>query len=206
MVNISDEKSIIEHCRKKNRHAQKILFDTHFPKMLPVCLRYLKNDHDALEVLNNAFLKVFDKIKQYKAEGNLESWIKRIVINSSIDFVRSNRLYRENFIHTNEFHLYGEPREEDISPDDWEEDTTRFSKEDLLAMVGDLPPATRIVFNLYVIDDFTHKQISENLKISEGTSKWHLSNGRKILREKINQAVAVKNKNKNHGEEKIGRR
>ena len=206
MLNIHDENSVIEQCRKQNRHAQKILFDTHFKKMMPVCLRYLKSEEDALEVVNNAFLKVFTKISQYKSEGSLESWIKRIVINSAIDFVRSNKLYRENFIHTNEFYLYGEPQATAEPEDVWIEDASDLSKEEIFDMVSELPPATRIVFNLFVIDEFSHKQISKNLNISEGTSKWHLSNARKLLKEKINQAVATKNNIIKHGEEKFGRR
>ncbi|HKR06302.1 MAG TPA: RNA polymerase sigma factor [Bacteroidia bacterium] len=205
MVSILDEKVLVEQCRKRHRYAQKILFDKYFNKMMTVCLRYLKNEEDALEALNNAFLKVFAKINQYKSEGTLEAWIKRIVINSSIDFVRSNKLYRANFIHTNEFRLYGEPEEENTLMHEGF-DVLEFSKEEIFEMVEDLPPATRVVFNLYVVDEFSHQQISENLKISEGTSKWHLSNARKILKEKISKAVIVKNKNLNHGEEKAEHR
>jgi RNA polymerase sigma-70 factor (ECF subfamily) len=201
IVDLFDENVLLEQCRKQNRSAQKILYETHFKKMMPVCLRYLKNEHDALEVLNNSFLKVFTKINQYKSEGSLEAWIKRIVINSSIDFVRSNKSYRVNFIHTTEFHQYGEPDEEDISTNEVFDSALNFTREEIFEMVKELPQATRIVFNLYVVDEFTHKKISENLKISEGTSKWHLSNARKILKEKIKLAVA-ENKKTNHGEEK----
>ena len=198
MLSILDEKRLIEQCRKKDRHAQRILFDTHYKKMMPVCLRYLKSEDDSLEVINNAFLKVFDKLHQYKSEGSLESWIKRIVINCTIDFVRSNKAYKDNFIHTNEFHLYGEPREENDLTEEFE-GNINISKEEILDMVSKLPPATRVVFNLYVIDEFSHQQICEKLKISVGTSKWHLSNARKLLKEKLNQAIRVKNKNVNHG-------
>ena len=198
MLSILDEKALIEQCRKKNRHAQRILFDTHYKKMMPICLRYLKSEEDALEVINNAFLKVFNKISQYKSEGSLESWIKRIVINSTIDFVRSNKSYKDNFIHTNEFDLYGEPREE-LELDEEFDPILDFSKEELFEMVAKLPQATRVVFNLFVIDDFSHKQICEKLSISEGTSKWHLSNARKLLKEKLNQALVIKSKNINHG-------
>lgn len=201
MVSLLDEKALAEQCRKQNRHAQKVLFDKYFSKMMTVCLRYLKSEEDALEAVNNAFLKVFAKINQYKSEGSLESWVKRIVINTSIDFVRSNKSYRASFIHTSEFHLYGEPAEENGLTGEGV-DATDFSKEELFDMVAELPPATRIVFNLYVIDEFSHRQISENLKISEGTSKWHLSNARKILKEKINRAVILKKNNPAHGEEK----
>ena len=165
---------------------------------MPICLRYLKSEEDSLEVINNAFLKVFDKISQYKSEGSLESWIKRIVINSTIDFVRSNKSYKENFIHTNEFHLYGEPREETELIEEFDT-SLDFTKEEIFEMVAKLPQATRVVFNLFVIDDFSHKQICERLKISTGTSKWHLSNARRLLKEKLNQAVVIKSKNLNHG-------
>src|SRR4029078_4787133 len=98
-----DEKVLVDDCRKQNRNAQKILYESYLKKMLPVALRYLKSEDDALEVLNDAFLKVFLKIAQYKAEGSLESWIKRIVINASIDFVRRNKSYKSNFIRTDNF-------------------------------------------------------------------------------------------------------
>ncbi len=198
MVSIVDEKSLVDLCRKKNRQAQKLLFDTYFKKMMPICLRYLKNESDSLEVMNTAFLKVFDKIADYKAEGRLESWIKRIVINTTIDYIRSHKAYKEQFIHTNEFHLYGEPVEETDSSD-VVDDYPDFSKEEIFDMVATLPPATRVVFNLFVIDEFSHKQICEQLKISTGTSKWHLSNARTLLKEKINQAGVIKRKNVNHG-------
>jgi len=202
MESTFEEKTLVEQCRKQNRHAQRILFNKYFNKMMTICLRYLRNEEDALEALNNAFLKVFTKLNQYKSEGSLESWIKRIVINSSIDFVRSNKSYRKNFIHINEFHLYGNPEENTSTTELFGK--FDFSKEEIFEMVAELPQATRIVFNLYVIEEFSHRQISENLKISEGTSKWHLSNARKILKEKIHKAIIIKDKNSNHGEKTHG--
>lgn len=197
MLNTLDEKSLAEQCQKQDRNAQKILFDKYFKKMMTICLRYLKSEEDALEVLNNAFLKVFSKIYQYKSEGSLEAWIKKIVINSSIDFARSNKSYREKFIHTEDFSAYNSNTEFQNAEDNFLNAGTDLSSEQIFELVKELPPATRVVFNLYVIDEFTHKQIAENLKISEGTSKWHLSNARKILKEKINQTVG-NNKISNH--------
>ena len=190
VLNFTDGQVLLERCRKQDRSAQKILYEMYFQQMMTICLRYLKSEDDAREVLNDAFLKVFSKIEQFKSEGSLAAWIKRIVINSSIDFVRSNKSYRANFIHTNEFNLYGIPEEND-GPDATST-LPDLSKKEIFSLVENLPPATRIVFNLYVIDEFTHKQIAKNLKISEGTSKWHLSNARKILREKINQSLVYK--------------
>ncbi len=169
--------------------------------MIAVCLRYLKNREDASEVLNTAFLKVFEKLKQYKSEGSLEGWIKRIVINSSLDFIRSNKSYRDKFVLTDEFPLYGSPEEIDHEAIDFSDADMFLSKEEIVELISELPPATRIVFNLYVIDDFSHKQVARHLNISTGTSQWHLSNARKLLKEKINQAIIKKNNRNNviHG-------
>src|SRR5215510_6632755 len=111
MLKMLDEHTLVQECLRQNSNAQKTLYKKYFPKMIAVSLRYLKNKEDASEVLNTAFLKVFEKLKQYKSEGSLEGWIKRIVINSSLDFIRSNKTYRNNFILTDEFLLYGSPEE-----------------------------------------------------------------------------------------------
>ena len=196
---IADENSLVELCRNQSRSAQKNLYELYSGRMLTICLRYLKNEDDAMEVLNNAFMKVFAKITQYKSEGSLEGWVKRIVINSAIDFVRSQKTYKKKFILTDEFSFYGSPRdEEELADDDFSEEPF-ISTEQVFELVKELPPATRVVFNLYVVDEFTHHEIGEQLKISEGTSKWHLSNARKILREKINKIMAHPSKNYSHG-------
>ena len=199
--NIDDENSLVEQCRGQSRSAQKALYELYSGKMLTICLRYLKNEDDAMEVLNNAFLKVFSKITQYKSEGSLEGWIKRIVINSAIDFVRGNRTYKKKFILTDEFSLYGSPEEENGFGSDFYDTEIMVSTEQVFELVKELPPATRVVFNLYVVDEFKHHEIADRLKISEGTSKWHLSNARKILREKIKKVITIPHTSKNfyHG-------
>lgn len=192
MFSILDEKSLVEQCRKQNRNAQQVLFERYSPKMMTISLRYMKNEADALEVLNTSFLQVFSKLGQYKSEGSLEGWIKRIVINSSIDFIRNSKIYRNTFIHTNEFALDGSRAEDDDSENAFNLD---LSAKQIFELVQELPPATRVVFNLYVIDEFTHQQIAESLKISAGTSKWHLSNARTLLKEKIKQLILIEKKN-----------
>lgn len=187
MSRTPEENDLVEKCIKQNHHAQKILYDKYFNKMMAICLRYLKSEDDAAEALSNAFLKVFAKIKQYKSEGSLEGWIKKIVINSAIDFVRSNKAYRDKFVPTEEFSSYDSTEESDSSPDSLPDAGSHLSTEQIFELVKELPNATRIVFNLYVIDEFAHKQIAENIGISEGASRWHLSNAKKLLREKINQ-------------------
>ena len=129
----------------------------------------------------------------------MEGWIKKIVINTSLDFIRSNKTYRNKFILTAEFPSYdSSEKTDDVSFSDAE---MYLSGEEMFELISALPPATRIVFNLYVVDDFKHKQIAKQLNISTGTSQWHLSNARKLLREKINEAITKKNSSNNviHG-------
>src|SRR5688500_10228316 len=197
MLKMLDEHTLIQECLKQNSSAQKILYKKFFPKMIAVCLRYLKNREDASEVLNSAFLKVFEKLKQYKSEGSLEGWIKRIVINSSLDFIRRNKTYRNKFILTDEFQSYSSSEKQDNDTINFSDAEIYLSSEEIFELISALPPATRIVFNLYVIDGFAHKQIAKQLNISTGTSQWHLSNARKLLKEKINEAITKKNKSNN---------
>lgn len=202
MVNIPDDEiTLIELCLRENANAQRALFEKYYGKMSTVCLRYLKNEDDTLEVINNAFLRVFEKIAQFKAEGSLEAWIRRIVINAAIDFIKKDKAYRNRFVRTDEFSLYGKPDEHHDEEEGTMGADAHFSERELLAFVMELPPATRVVFNLYAIDNFSHKSISTQLKISEGTSKWHLSNARKILSERIVRELETKKNKLNHGTE-----
>ncbi len=143
--------------------------------MVTICLRYTKNESDAVEVLNNGFLKVFQNIQRYDAsKASIYTWIRTIVVNSCIDFVKKK--------------TRAEPYSE--LTDDMEiqvpaDVINRMKGAELLALVRSLPPATAAVFNLYVIEGYNHKQIAALLGISEGTSKWHLSEGRKSLQQKI---------------------
>ena len=150
--------------------------------MILLCLRYTKNEEDAVEVLNNGFLKVFNNIQRYEpGKASLYTWIRTIVINSCLDFIKSkNKIERH---------------EELTSAQEVQIDAEAINKMEvsrLLQLVRQLPPATQGVFNLYVIDGYNHKEISQMLKISEGTSKWHLSEARKSLQQMIKlQEVSI---------------
>lgn len=181
----NNEATLIEACRKKERHAQQTLFNLYHKKMMTICIRYLKHEEEALEVLHDAFMKIFDKISQFKPETYLELWIRRIVINTVIDYIRKNKNYKKNFISTDEFKEYGNPVENNDDITEFWEKASAIPSEKILQLINELPPATKIVFNMYAIDEFTHKQIAQELNISENTSKWHLSNARKLLKEEI---------------------
>ena len=145
--------------------------------MISICLRYTKNESDAVEVLNNGFLKVFKNIGKYQvSQGSLYTWIRTIIINSCLDFIKSKQrqeLHKE----------LNDAVEVHIDP----EAIKKINSEALLQMVRQLPPATMAVFNLYVVEGFKHKEIAELLNVTDGTSKWHLSEARKLLQKMIQQ-------------------
>ncbi len=149
--------------------------------MMTICLRYTKSQADALEVLNTGFYKVFKNIHQYDAaKAGLYTWIRTIIINSCINFLK----IRDK---KNPLQPLSEAPETVISPDI----TSKMNAAEVLELLKYLPPATKAVFNMYLIDGYSHKEISAMMNIKEGTSKWHLSEARKILQQKIKQMRTI---------------
>ena len=145
--------------------------------MMNFCLRYTKNEMDAMEVLNSGFYKVFKNIHQYDPDkASLYTWIRTIIINNCLDFIR----VKEKNIKAEEL---DKAEEIELEP----EIISKMKSVDLLEMIRQLPTATQTVFNLYVIEGYTHKEIGQMVGISEGTSKWHLSEARKILKQLIQE-------------------
>ena len=143
--------------------------------MISLCLRYTKNETDAVDVLNNGFLKVFKNIQRYDpGQASLYTWIRTIIVNSCLDFIRSKQRLEP-------LHELNEAAEVHVPA----EVISKMKATDLLDMIRQLPPATQAVFNLYVMDGYNHKEIAGLLGISAGTSKWHLSEARKVLQQKI---------------------
>ena len=166
----SSEAELIKGCMRRERNAQKRLYDLFSPVMYPVCCRYVKNQMEAEDVLVMAFTKILNKIDQYKGEGSLEGWMKRIVINEALAHLRSQRsmvvvtdLEEGEFIADEDYHY------------------NRLEEEALIDMISQLPSGYRSVFNLYAIDGYSHKEIAEKLNISENTSKSQLSRARVFL-------------------------
>lgn len=158
-----------------NRKAQEKLYKDYYRAMMTICLRYTKNDEDAVEVLNNGFLKVFKNIQRYEpAQASLYTWIRTIVINSCLDFIKA----RDRGVRHNELN---DAHSVDIPADV----LSKLKTTELLRLVRNLPPSTQAVFNLYVIEGYNHREIGKLLTISEGTSKWHLSEARKNLQKMI---------------------
>jgi RNA polymerase sigma-70 factor (ECF subfamily) len=175
------EDELIKGCVKNERLAQKRLYERYFGKMMGVCMRYASHREQATEILNMAFLKVFDSIKKFADKGgNLEAWIYRIVVNTAIDYLRSEMRHQHSDI------------EKSVYVEDTGDVLADLSAEQILEMVNELTPAYRAVFNLYVVEGYNHAEIGEMLGISEGTSKSNLAKARARLQEKIIQLNKVK--------------
>lgn len=180
MSNEQEDIDIISGCKKGDRQAQERLYKNYYRAMMTICLRFTRNDEDAVEVLNNGFLKVFKNIQRYdSSQARLYTWIRTIVINSCIDFVKQKQKLEK----VNELN---EDVEVHIAPEIIE----KIKMTELLQQIRKLAPATATVFNLYVIEGYNHKEIAQLLSITEGTSKWHLSEARKNLQQLINEPKA----------------
>ena len=170
----AQEAELIEGCRRNNRTAQKALFDRMAPKMLSVCRRYVRDRMEAEDVLVVSFTKVFERIGQFKGDGSFEGWVRRIVVNESLTFLRKNKsMYLETDLETVE-------RESGSALTE-----TGLEAEDLMRLIQELPAGYRMVFNLYAIDGFSHKEIAEQIGITESTSKSQLSRARTHLQARL---------------------
>ncbi|MGQ9621585.1 MAG: RNA polymerase sigma factor [Bacteroidales bacterium] len=180
---MNDIKEIIKGCLEGNRRDQELLYRRHSAKLYAVCLQYSENDEEARDILQEGFIKIFQNLHNYKHNGSFEGWIRRIVVNTALEKFRARySLYRVDDIDSiNE--LEAEPDTEDYYGID---------AADLLYIIRELPPKYRMVFNLYAIEGYSHKEISKMLNISEGTSKSNLSRARNILQRKVNLYTGIR--------------
>lgn len=178
--------SIIEGCVEGKRSAQSALYRKYAAVMLAICLRYAKNRDEAEDILQEAFLKIFQHIGTYRKEGSFEGWMKRIMVNHALNFYRKNRKspFLEDIDSINESEI--------MEKEDQPALHSPVSAEKLIAMVQMLPPGYRMVFNMYVFEEYSHKEISVELNISENTSKTQLLKARRMLRKKLDD-LNVKN-------------
>lgn len=182
--------SLIKGCKERNRKSQYHLYDECYSYLLRICLRYHKQREDAVEILNTGFMKILENIDKYTEEKPFDLWIRRIMINHIIDNFRRTASYKQTISYV----IDEITEEKSIS---WNEAENQFNVKDILAMINELPDVSRQVFNLYIMDGYSHKEIGEMLDISDGTSRWHLNHARKKLQEKIKNPD-VKNKAVTH--------
>ena len=167
----SDEATLIAGCLAEERWAQKELYEKNYGKMMGICLRYSNNSEDAKDIINEGFIKVFRYLHRYKVGTSLEGWIRRIMINTSIDF------YRKAIRHRTEDIEYAEHTT--VSGEDA---ISSYSAKEILSLIQKLPPSYRAVFNLYAIEGYSHREVAVKLGISESTSRSNLVKARTKLK------------------------
>lgn len=162
---------LIQGCKRNDRDSQRLLYQHYYSYALSVCMRYSRSTAEAKEVVNDGFLKVFDKINQYNADFPFKGWLRKIMINAAIDQYRKELKHAYQAPVENAYRVHTQPVA-----------LSNLSHEELIGLVQKLTPAYRAVFNLYVIDGFNHREIGKLLGISEGTSKSNLLKARENLR------------------------
>lgn len=171
------EQDLIKGCIRNDRRIQEVLYKQYCVSMLGLCRSYAKTDEDAVEILQDGFLKIFQQIERFDpARSSLYTWMRTIMIRTAIDFLRKQGNKQRTVEWQEAYDPYFEA-----------EALLQMSAQQILAMLQNLAETTRMVFNLYVTEGYTHREIGEMLCISEGTSKWHLSEARKHLIHSLKQ-------------------
>jgi RNA polymerase sigma factor (sigma-70 family) len=173
-------KELIFRCKKQDRMAQEELYKLYSAKLFGLCLKYSDNKEQAEDTLQDGFVTIFQKIDQYRDQGSFEGWMKRILINTALQKHRKQKVY--DIIN-----------EEQLEEPEIEVDDDELSVDYLLECIQSLPERYRQVFNMYVMDGFSHKEIANMLQISEGTSKSNLARARMSLKERIEKHRTIKN-------------
>lgn len=171
------EEELIKRCLKNDALAQRMLYDKIGPKMMGVCLRYMGNTEEAQDVLQDGFIKVFDKMKGFSGAGSFEGWARRIFVNTALDAIRKNKKLK--------YHADIDDVAYSLKFDDYIFET--LAAEDLIDVLQQIPVGYKTVFNLYVIEGYSHKEIADMMNITESTSKSQFSRAKAMLRIKIKE-------------------
>jgi RNA polymerase sigma-70 factor (ECF subfamily) len=176
------EENLIKECASGNVLAQKAFYEKFAGKMMGVCLRYARNSDEAEDVLQDAFIKIFNKIPEYVKKGSLEGWIRRIVVNTALDSYRKNKKHQKDV----------EASSVDYLLEQKSYIVEELNAQDLLVIINNLPEGYRMVFNLFAIEGYSHKEIAEQLGITESTSKSQYSRAKKVLRDILEKKYLVR--------------
>ncbi|MDD5569991.1 MAG: sigma-70 family RNA polymerase sigma factor [Bacteroidales bacterium] len=175
-MKIRDDIDLVEKCLQNIKEAQEILYKRFAPKMFGVCMRYAKDKMEAEDFMQEGFIKVFYNLQNFRNEGSLEGWVRRTMVHTSINFYRKNLKFSYSHEETDMYE-----NNPDINPDQ----ISSMSANELLKVIQGLPEVYRMVFNLYVVEGYSHKEIGEILEIPENTSKSQLMRARKLLQDKL---------------------
>lgn len=176
------EENLIKECASGNVLAQKTFYEKFAGKMMGVCLLYARNSDEAEDVLQDAFIKIFNKIPEYVKKGSLEGWVRRIVVNTALDSYRKNKKHQKDV----------EAGSVDYLLEQKSFIVEELNAQDLLIIINNLPDGYRMVFNLFAIEGYSHKEIAERLGITESTSKSQYSRAKKVLRDILEKKNLVR--------------
>lgn len=168
------EADIINGCRNGERKMQELLYSRYSGKMYSVCLRYSGNNDDAQDLLQEGFIKIFKNLDKYRGDGSFEGWIRRIFVNTSIELYRKKSVLQKVI----------DPADVIVEDKDWNI-LDDLAEKDIIKMIQDLSPGYKLVFNMHVIEGYSHKEIAEILGINEGTSKSQLARAKMVLKKMI---------------------
>lgn len=187
---MTEPDDLILGCKRGKLIAQRRLYEKYSHAMLGVCRRYSRSEAEAEDAMINGFVRVFERIGDYRGEGSFEGWMKRIMVHVAVDIFRQEQRYSGHVSLDN-------PDMKSIVSNPFEQ---RLEVADLMALVESLPEGQRVVFNLYAIEGYSHKEVGEMLGISENTSKTQLLKARTTLRKRLNGSVVLK---KNHDDDTV---
>lgn len=179
------EKELIQRCKAKDKKAEKQLYERYAPKMWGVCIRFAKNRMGAEDIMQEGFVKVFDKLEQYNDQGSFEGWIRKTIVNTAINH------YKKNINHNKELDIDEVTIKNQLEP----RVIDQLTVNELMEVIRELPEGYRLVFNLFVVEGYSHKEIAEKLDITENTSKSQLSRARNVLQQQIEIKLNIKGLN-----------
>lgn len=189
------EKKLIKGCKRYNKNAQKELYEKYAPVFKGICMRYASNLQEAEDILHECFIKIYCKISQYAGKGSFEGWMKRLVVNTAISWVKQSKGSKESVVYE-DYKEADDSIANEFDPKDSDAKTlisnAEFSEEEILQTINSLPKGFKMVFNLYVFENYKHKEIAEMLQIDENTSKSQLSRARKLIQKKLHDLCKEK--------------
>lgn len=166
-----DHQKLVKDCLKGKLQAQRMLYEEFAKHMLGVCYRYTRSMKDAEDVLQEGFVKVFHHLGQYRQQGELGAWIRRIMVNTALNFLKRNRKYQDEMFFTDNY----------LHPVSEDDPTIRLEAKELAHLIRQLPAGYQVIFNLYAVEGYSHVEIGEMLGISDGTSRSQYSRARNLL-------------------------
>jgi RNA polymerase sigma-70 factor (ECF subfamily) len=171
---VMTDEQLVKKCLENNRNAQQKLFERYSRNMMSLCIRYAGNEDDAKDILQEGFIKVFTRLQDYNGSGSLSGWIKTIMVNTALNFIRKSVFISEMV-----------EMEEDVAISEGGQSESRLGQQELMEMIRSLPDGFRTIFNLFAIEGYTHKEIALKLGISESTSKTQYLRARARLQKMI---------------------